>query len=294
MTQEQVDDLVRLILLEKKGWAERLPVIREEMGRLGISQFDLTIWLRERGVRTARGPVSNDTVGRWLRGSSPDADAQDAIVDMLVEASLGNWSKARYLSWHRVVDAIRPIRTPRRALRRLTLIGATLMVALSLMTSTASAGAIDYGPGSGAEASSTPTTYSMPIPVIDTLAPTLTLEHRRIWRQARNDALTNWTTGCVSFSVSTGEVSLASGTITLSRGTEDWGGWDDVSGGGFAIFAPWRGWWDDFYAKHQLKGLIGHEVGHALGFGHGGDGIMVLDTNKPDATDLALLRSYYC
>jgi hypothetical protein len=162
------------------------------------------------------------------------------------------------------------------------------------MTSTASAGAIDYGPGSGAEASSTPTTYSMPIPVIDTLAPTLTLEHRRIWRQARNDALTNWTTGCVSFSVSTGEVSLASGTITLSRGTEDWGGWDDVSGGGFAIFAPWRGWWDDFYAKHQLKGLIGHEVGHALGFGHGGDGIMVLDTNKPDATDLALLRSYYC
>jgi hypothetical protein len=118
MTQEQVEDLVRTILLEKKGWAERLPIIREEMKRLGISQFDLTSWLRDRGIRTGRGPVSNDTVGRWLRGSDPGVDAQDAIVDMLVEASLGKWSKARYLSQPHLPYTIRPTRTPRRDQRQ--------------------------------------------------------------------------------------------------------------------------------------------------------------------------------
>jgi hypothetical protein len=179
-----------------------------------------------------------------------------------------------------------------RGLLRLGIVGAA--IAGVLLPDVASAATVTYGPGSGAEASSTPTTYTTPIPVVDGLAGTLSAEHRRIWRRARNAALANWTTGCVSFSVSPGGTTLTSGVITLLRGTQDWGGWDDVSGGGYARLAPWRGWWDDFYSKHQLKGLVGHEIGHALGFGHDGDGIMALDANAPSPDELSALTSYYC
>ncbi len=114
MTEQEIRErLVNAILLEKRGWAERLPVVRQEMHRLDINQFELTAWLREHGVRSARGPISIRTVARWISGDYvPDADAQDAIIDMLVEASLGNWSKARYVSWDRVVDLIRPKTSP--------------------------------------------------------------------------------------------------------------------------------------------------------------------------------------
>jgi hypothetical protein len=120
MTEAQrVEELVRTILLEKKGWAERLPLIKEEMSRLEITPFELTVWLREHGVRSARGPISDGTVRRWLRGHYiPDADAQDAILDMLMEAALGNWSKARYLSQPHLPYTIRPTRTPRRDRRQ--------------------------------------------------------------------------------------------------------------------------------------------------------------------------------
>jgi hypothetical protein len=150
----------------------------------------------------------------------------------------------------------------------------------------------------------------MPIPVIDTLAPTLGLEHRRIWRKARNAALADWSTGCVSFTVSTGLATwddsvgilgfanlVTPGTITLfnnqSSYPQDMGGWDEATQAGLAIYLVWKPWWKDYY-RSQLEGTIGHEIGHALGFGHGGNGIMAGQTDRPNAMDLALLRSYYC
>jgi hypothetical protein len=150
----------------------------------------------------------------------------------------------------------------------------------------------------------------MPIPVIDTLARTLTPEHRKIWKQARNAALANWSTGCVSFTVTTGTGTwddsisdlgysrlLTPGAITIFRNQssspEMLGYWDASSGGAFAVYAPWGPWWKDYY-RSQMIGDIGHELGHALGFGHGGNGIMMGATDRPNATDLALLRSYYC
>jgi hypothetical protein len=314
MTEEQrVEELIKLILWEKRGWAERLPLIREELARLEITNFELTAWLRQHGVRTGRGPISESSVARILRGDyPPDSDVQDAILEMLREASLGNWSKARYLSFPQLADAFRPLFHLPPVLRRLTLVGVTLTLALGLMTNTASAGTTDYGPGGTADASTTPTTYTMPIPVIDSLAPTLNPERRKIWKQARNAALAAWTTGCVSFTVtidttagtwddSIGDLGysrlLTSGAITIFRNESSspqmLGYWDSSSGGGFAVYAPWAPWWKDYY-RTQMVGDIGHELGHALGFGHGGDGIMMGATDRPTATDLALLRSYYC
>jgi hypothetical protein len=150
----------------------------------------------------------------------------------------------------------------------------------------------------------------MPIPIIDTLAPTLSQDHRRIWRKARNAALADWSTGCVSFTVSTGLATwddsvgilgfanlVTPGAITLfnnqSSYPQDMGGWDEATQAGLATYLVWKPWWKPYY-RSQLEGTIGHEIGHALGFGHGGTGIMAGQTDRPNATDLALLRSYYC
>jgi hypothetical protein len=172
-----------------------------------------------------------------------------------------------------------------------------------------------YGPGSGAEASSTPTTYSTaaPISVIDNIIGTIQRGggRRRMYRQARTKALNGWSTGGMSFDVSRGSGAwddssatpwigsandLPSGSISLFRGPANEGGWNETTGGGYGVVKPKKGWWDPYYSKHQLGGLLGHELGHSLGMGHGGAGIMQHQNTRayvPDATDLAQYNQYY-
>lgn len=184
----------------------------------------------------------------------------------------------------------------------LALTVATAYLAIPLGRASAS----DYGPGS----SGIMPVYTQPVHVVDVLVTTLREDHRAAWRSARDAALAAWTTGCVSFTVTRGTeaeygtwdsqvgvVGFAAlglsrpDTIVIYRNRDtvryDEGGYEN---GGVVVMSPWIEWFRD---ARNLTGTIGHEVGHALGFGHGGTGIMV-GTNRPSAEDLEVLRAYYC
>jgi hypothetical protein len=196
-------------------------------------------------------------------------------------------------------------------LLRLGVIGA--VIASILLPDLASASTITYGPGSGGDGTTAPA-YTLPIQVVDTLIGTLRPERRPFWRAARDQALADWTRGCVSFELrvgseaeygtwdaSVGDVGFAHlvqpDTIVLFRNRSSdsltMGWYSEADGGGFAVYAPWKPWWKDYW-RSQLAGVIGHEVGHALGFWHGGDGIMGGATDRPSAVELSALRNYYC
>lgn len=145
---------------------------------------------------------------------------------------------------------------------------------------------------------------------------------RNQWRKARNSALKRWGYPWVVKEIRWGmtESPYKAQGITLSI-QPDAPLLSSNNYGGFGLDNPWEPWksefsqraWDlgkGYVAMHpntvwnalntnvsgKLIGVMCHEFGHALGFGHGGEGIMrssVSPPYYPDDDELFHLKEYW-
>jgi hypothetical protein len=138
---------------------------------------------------------------------------------------------------------------------------------------------------------------------------------RHLWERSRDEGLALWTP--LTFEVV--EADLPAGypfvldgigldLYTLPEGVNGMGDYvppptlnQDAFGAGYAVFSKRRfgAMWElhetelnHRYAHRWMRALIAHEVGHALGFAHGGTGVMAGGW-RPNEEEIQAVKDYY-
>lgn len=143
--------------------------------------------------------------------------------------------------------------------------------------------------------------------LVDVAAPRLRPRRRNFWEKARDKAIAGWAECGVSFEIIEQVTGYNCGEITLDLYDTD----DGTKGQAATLYPPLpfdctEGAWarvDLEWFQQQwmskvaapLQAVIGHELGHTLGFGHGGTGIMAPYATEriPNAEECSALRAYW-